>query len=111
MRPYVDNILNISDGAILQLSVLVTALPLFDTFDSSLIVGIAFILVTLPLVQFVGIKILTNKHTLIQIIKKIIKYFQDKHVPANDVANDAPSNNVDLVIDDNMRKNATVCEM
>ena len=85
VRPYVDNILNISDGAILQLSVLVTALPLFDTFDSSLIVGIAFILVTLPLVQFVGIKILTNKHTLIQIIKKIIKYFQDKHVPANDV--------------------------
>ena len=114
VRPYADNILNMSDGAILQLMVLVTVLPLFEyfeTFDSSLVIGIAFILVLVPMVQFVVMKVYTTKQTLIKIIRNIIKYFQDKDVPVENEANDVPSGHVDLVIDDNMRKNATICEM
>ena len=113
VRPYADNILNMSDGAILHLMVLVTALPLFeyfDTLDFSLIVGISFVLVILPLVQFGVMKVHTNKQIFMQIIKNIINYFQDEDVPV-DVAKDAPGNHVDLVIDDNMRQNATICEM
>ena len=89
------------------------ALPLFeyfDTLDFSLIVGISFVLVILPLVQFGVMKVHTNKQIFMQIIKNIINYFQDEDVPV-DVAKDAPGNHVDLVIDDNMRQNATVCEM
>ena len=116
VRPYADNILNTSDGAILHLMVLVTALPLFeyfDTLDFSLVIGISFVLVILPLVQFGVMKVYTNKQNFIQIIKYIINYFHDEDVPVNDIAKDAlqPSNHVDLVIDDNMRKNATICEM
>ena len=108
MRPYNDNTLNIFDGAILQLIVLVTALPLFETFDSSLVKGTSFLLVILPLVQFVVMKIHTNKQALIKVTKNAFKCFQDKDVPDNSVVNDAANNDIDLVIDDSMRRNATI---
>ena len=114
VRPYADNILNMSDGAILQLLVLVTVIPLFeyfDTFDSNLVVTIAFVLTILPLVQFIVMKVFTTRQTLTEITKNIIKYFQEKvdeDVPAaNTVVSDAPN----LIIDDGMRRNATICEM
>ena len=75
MRPYVDDILNMCDEDILHLLILVTVLPLFeyfDTSDPSLIIGIAFILVILPLVQFIVTKVFTSKQTLKVVIKKAI---------------------------------------
>ena len=107
MRPYADNILNIFDRAILQLIVLVTALPLIESFDSRLVIGISFVLVILPLVQFFMMKIYISKQTLLKIIKAVIKYFQDKDVPDND-ANHEENYCVDQVIDDSMRRNATI---
>ena len=114
IRPYNDNTLNIFDGAVLLLVVLVTALPLFETFDSSLVKGTSFVLVILRLVQFVMMKIHTNKQTLIKVTKNVFKCFQDEDVTDNNVANDAANNDIDLVIDDSMRRNATIatiCEM
>ena len=114
IRPYGDKILNVFDGTVLQLLVLVTALPLFETFDSSLVIGLSFILVILPLIQFTMMKIHTNKQTLVKATKNAIKYFQDEDVPDNNIANDSAKNDIDLVIDDGMRKNATIatiCEM
>ena len=108
IRPYNDNTLNVFDGAILLLVVLVTALPLFETFDSSLVKGISFVLVILPLVQFVVMKIHTNKRTLIKVTINAIKCFQDEDVTDNNVANDVANNDIDLVIDDSMRRNATI---
>ena len=108
IRPYNDNTLNILDGAILPLIVLVTALPLFETFDSSLVKGTSFVLVILPLVQFVVMKIHTNKQILINVTKNAFICFQDEDVPDNNVFNDAANNDIDLVIDDNMRRNATI---
>ena len=78
VRPYMDNILNMSDGVILQLMILVTVLPLFeyfDTYDSILVVVVMFALVILPSVQFVAIKLFTSKQTLKVITKKAIKHF------------------------------------
>ena len=120
LRPYADNILNVSDGAILQLLILVTVLPLFeyfDTFDSSLVVGIAFVLLVLPLVQFVMMKIFISKQNLKVITKKIIKayFFKAKvaheDVNVNDVANEVSTTFANITVDDNMRKNAIICEM
>ena len=118
VRPYTDDILNMCDGAILQLMILVTVLPLFeyfDTPDSSLIIGIAFVLVILPLVQFIVMKVFTSKQTLMKITKKTIKKFssqnlRQKNVPISSVACNTPTF-VSLTIDDNMRRNAIVCEM
>ena len=116
VRPYADNNLNMSDGAILQLLILVTVLPLFeyfDTFDSSLVVGLAFVLVILPLVQFIVMKVFTSKQTLKQITKKTNKLVSSQNLvqgnaPVSDVV---CANFVNLTIDDNMRRNAIVCEM
>ena len=121
VRPYVDNILNMFDGAVLQLMVLVTVLPLFeyfDTYDSTLVVVIMFVLVILPSVQFVVIKLFISKQTLKVITKKAIKRFsfqpnvahKDEH-PNVVITNKALSSFVSLNIDDNMRRNALVCEM
>ena len=117
VRPYSDNILNMSDGVILHLMTLVTVLPLFeyyDTFNSSVLIGIAFVLVILPLVYFVVIKTFTSKQTLKEIIKNIITYCYktQESEPNNVIANNTATNyNFDLIIDDSMRRNTTVCEM
>ena len=116
VRPYADNILNMFDGAVLQLLILVTVLPLFeyfDTFDSNLVIGIAFILVILPLVQFIVMKVFTSKQTLKDITKKTIKQLPSQNLaqrnaPVSDVV---CTNFVNLSIDDDMRRNAIVCEM
>ena len=115
VRPYADNILNISDGAVLQLLILIAVLPLFeyfDTFDSSLVIGIAFVLVIVPLVQFIVMKVFTSKQTLKAITKKTIKQFSSQNFTQQKLsANGAVISFTDLVIDDNMRKNAVICEM
>ena len=108
MRPYNDNTLNIFDGAVLLIVVLVTALPLLETFDSSLVKGTSFVLVILPLIQFIVMKIHANNQTFIKVTKNAIKYFQDKDVPDNNAANNAANNDIDLVIDDSLRRNATI---
>ena len=110
-RPYVDNI---SDGVILQLMVLVTALSLFEyfeTFDSNLVVGIALVLVILPLVQFILMKVFTSKHTLQRITKKVFKYFSSllkthEDVPVDEATDNASTDFAGVVIDETMRKNA-----
>ena len=117
VRPYADNVLNICDGAILHLMILITALPLiqyFDAFDSSFAVGIAFVLVILPLVLFVVMKIFISKQSLKKMINNIINHFsfQAHEVAAvSNVVNKPLGNDVNLVIDDSMRRNATICEM
>ena len=115
VRPYADNILNISDGAILQLLILVTALPLFeyfDIFDSNLVIAIAFVLVILPLIQFVVMKLYIFKHNIKEIAKKSIKQFFTSSQNVSQQSTQAVHNGcVDLIIDGNMRKNATICEM
>ena len=112
MRPYADNILNIFDGAILQLIVLVTALPLFETLNSSLVKGTLFVLMILPLIHFVLMKIHTNKQTLIKVMTNAIKYFQNEDVPDNNVV--IMMQQIMLLIQLLMRRNATIatiCEM
>ena len=117
VRPYADNVLNICDGAILHLMILITALPLmqyFDAFDSNFAVGIAFVLVILPLLLFVVMKVFISKQSLKKMINNIINHFsfQAHEVAAVGNVVDKPlSNDVNLVIDDSMRRNATICEM
>ena len=120
VRPYVDNVLNIFDGAILQLMVLVTVLQLFKNFDalnSRFIVGITFSLVISPLVLFTAMKLFTSKHILKQIIMKIKKPFSLQ----NEVPEELPAavnfvaitNSISINFDDltTTRRNTTVCEM
>ena len=107
------------DGAILQAMILVTSLSLFeyfDTFNSSLVVVIAFILVIIPLMQFVAMNMFIYRQTIKENMKNIIDRFsdQEKGEPNNVIANStAASNPMDLIIDDSTRKSrsSSICEM
>ena len=105
VEPYADDILNKFDGAILHLMVVVTALPLFeyfDTFDSSFVVGIAFVLVILPLILFVVMKAFTSRQTLKEITQYIITHFSFQ----NKANADEPVSVNTVTVNDNMRRNA-----
>ena len=52
VKPYSHEVLNKLDGIVLQLIIFTTVLPLFDDFDSPLVITITFLLVILPLLNF-----------------------------------------------------------
>ena len=115
VRPYADNILNIFDAVILHTMVAVTVLQMFEylnAFDSSLAVGIAFVLVILPLAKFVVMKMLASKQNLKEIITNKVNHFafRDKTLkdePNNVIANNTATNHDDLI----MGRNAKKCKM
>ena len=75
-------------------------------------IAIAFVLVILPLIQFVVMKLYIFKHNIKEIAKKSIKQFFTSSQNVSQQSMQAVHNGcVDLIIDDNMRKNATICEM
>ena len=119
VRPYTDNILNMSDGAILQTMILITSLSVFeyfDTFNSGLVVGLASVLVIIPLVQFIAMKVFIYRQIINKSIKNVIKHlsFQQKtHQPEpNNITGDNVTG-IDVIINDNVRRSASssICEM
>ena len=109
-KPYNKEILNKFDSAILHLIIFIAVLPLIDDFDSPVVIAIAFVLVILPLLIFITLTLFLYKDNL----KKIFVYFTFKKESHNNnvVNNDEiPMKNFDLIIDDSMRKNATICAM
>ena len=108
VRPYNKEILNKFDAIILHLMILTAVLPLIDDVDSPIVITIVFVLVILSLIIFITLTLLLHKDDL----KKIVVYFRVKEEsPSSSDANnnEIPMRNFDLVIDDSMRKNATVC--
>ena len=64
VKPYNNEILNKFDGVILQLIIFITALPLTDSFDSPLVILVAFVLVVFPLLHFIVITLFLHKADL-----------------------------------------------
>ena len=119
-KPYFISFLNVFDGAVLQLMILVSVLQLVelsDGFDSNLVTGIVFTLVALPLVSFLGAKVLMNKRK----IKRLIGYWYFRcsnfqlrlrnynEIPLEDT--ETPPNEVGVIVDDTRRINATICDV
>ena len=115
LKPYRDNYLDYFDGAILQLTILISFLPLvefFDNFDLNVVIGTAYVLVLLPLIGLITMKLLIHRRN----IKKMINYcstFKCKHsrnndeIPLND-CQEQLLREVGVVVDDNMRRNAII---
>ena len=112
MKPYNKEILNKLDGIILHLIIFVAALTLLDDIDSPSVITTVYALVLLPLLIFFGMTLFLNKDRL----KKIATQFRFKHESPNS-SNDAANNNeipikeFDLIVDDSMRNNATICDI
>jgi len=110
VKPYNNEILNKCDGVVLHLIIFITALPLFDDFDSPLVMTVAFVLVMIPLLNFIVFTLFLNKDGL----KKIVTHFTSKvEQPSSSNSNDANNNEIpmrefDLIVDDSIRQNTTV---
>ena len=114
VKPYNNEILNKFDGVILQLIIFITALPLTDSFDSPLVIIVAFVLVVFPLLHFIVITLFLHKADLKKTIAHLT-HFKCKNKSSNntEIENKHATTTKEfyLIIDDSMRKNATICDM
>ena len=119
-RPYSNSLLNLFDGVILHFLVLVSVLPLiesFNNFNTNLIVGITFALVISPLLIFIAMSIKINNKK----IKKLPGYCYSKYlklrlrnyseVSVSETEESSNENEFLSIIDDSRRVNATICDM
>ena len=108
IKPYRSNILNVFDSFVLHLMIVVSMVPLIDSYDPNLLLSFIFVLVILPIISFLLMEIYLYKRT----IKKIANCcVPPKHDSTND-NNEVPMKDfVDSIIDDSRRVNATNCEM
>ena len=117
IKPYGNNkILNKFDGLILQLLILVAALSLLENLRSPFV---SFALITLPLLIFIAMTLFLNRCNL----KKIFIYFINKiesaiasnnfvRITNNDASNDNEMREFKtIIVDDNKRKNAIICDV
>ena len=106
-RPYVSKTLNLFDGLVL-LSVTFTAMiPLIDSSGLGLLLTITILL---PLFGFIGLIIsIHRKKMKILIINKCFK--PTPHINGNVSNIEVPMREYGVVVDDNARRNATICKM
>ena len=104
IKPYNNEILNKLDGIILQFIIFAAAPPLFDDFDSPLVITIAFVIIILPLLKFLAMTLYLHKDDL----KKIITHFAFKSESLNSTnddvnKNETPMREYYIVVDDTVR--------
>jgi len=109
LRPYASEALNIFDGVILQIMILVSITPLVESLDQDLSISIAFTLVLLPLINFAIMEVLVNKEG----IKRLTRYCRREGATKFDTRSNEISidNFSGVTIGDTLRTNATICEM
>ena len=114
VRPYISTIHNVFDGIVLQLIVIISVLPIVefvDNYDETFVLVIIYILVILPLMSFVVIKVWINKNIIQNAFTYLITICSHKY---NEIPTDDPQEPVEireLVVDDNMRRNATIVDV
>ena len=116
VQPYISTFLNVFDGIILQLIVIISglsAVELADNNDETYLLVIAYLLVILPLTSFVAINLWFNRKTIINVIKDCrVKYFHKYSVtPPDDIEQPIEANEIGIIIDDNMRRNAIIVDV
>ena len=108
IRPYASKLLNVLDGIILQLMILVVGISPVDNFNSQLSVVISSILLATPLLVFITMELFIHQKT----IKKIFLHCKYRNMRHHDKKETViTKDDIDITIDDNMRKNATICDM
>ena len=77
VRPYADTIHNVFDGIILQMIVIISALPIIkfvDNYDESFVLVIAYILVICPIMLFTAMKFWINKKSIYYSVRRKVPY-------------------------------------
>ena len=110
-KPYNHKILNFFDGLILQFMVLATLIPLAENVSQQLSTATIIIIIIAPSILFIVLELIVHKETIKTITTKMTANFKTQQVPTTTDNNDIPMGDIGVIIDDNMRKNATICEM
>ena len=119
LKPYRDNKLNLFDGVVLHLAILVSFLPLvefFDSFNSDLVIGAAYVLVLLPLVGLITMKLLIHRRNIAKMIYYCINFITCPHSRNN---NDIPLKDCQeqllredgVIVDNNIKRNAITADV
>ena len=107
IKPYKRRILNILDGMVLQIMIFVSVASFIDSYSTGVLLMAIILLITLPLIIFVAMELIIYKEN----IRKIISYCKPKPVTTHDNNELSPMIDIGLVIDDSMKKNATIVDM
>ena len=112
LKPYISMIDNIFDGIILQSIVILSVLPIVeyvDNYNETFVEVIAYLLLIWPLAGFITIKLWINRNKIQNAIKRAkTTICSFTAASTNDCDQLIEVNEVGVVVDDNMRKNATV---
>ncbi|XP_065895736.1 uncharacterized protein [Dysidea avara] len=109
LRPCRSNILNLFDGFVLYIMILVSLMSLIDSYDPDLLLSFMFALVILPLIPFLIMEIYLYKNT----IKKITEYCVPPKPDTTNDNNNVPMRHLDSIdskIDDSRRVEVTLCK-
>ena len=107
IKPYISNVLNIFDAILLLLLVLTAILLLTDFTESNLVIQVTLLLLILPLMIGGITCLLAYKGCIKRVTISLFKREDDKD--SNDNIQ-MPTNNFDIIVDNNMRKNAEGCK-
>ena len=112
VRPYASTFLNVFDGITLQLTVIISALPLVEyagNYNETLVLLITYLLVMWPLASYIAIKLWIYRSNIQNAIKYLIKKcsneYQYSPVPTDDDNEPNEMNEFNIVVDDNTRRN------
>ena len=113
IRPYNNNILNVFDGFILQLMVFVAVVPVFDTMNSTVIVTATFTVVIVPLLIFLIMGLIIHRKTVRKLVTRNCRAkLKDNKVKVNNNSqNERAVEEFEIIVDESMRTNATICDM
>ena len=117
IRPYASKIHNVFDGIILQLIVIISTLPIVefvDHYDKTLVVVMVYALVLWPIASFITIKLWINKKNIHDTIISFSKRCYNKYNALHNNDTEEPAglaNEVGVVVDDNMRRNAIIVDV
>ena len=117
VRPYASVFYNIFDGAILQLIVIISVLPvveLVDSYNETVVIVMAFTLIILPLISFVIMNLFIKKTEIQYVVKKIKRAISKKclgnyiytALPTDD--SDEPRTEARNTVDHNARRTTIV---
>jgi len=108
VTPYKSETLNIFDGMVLHIMIFATVISLFESFGTRVFSAVIIIMMLLPLITFGIMGLITYKEN----IKKLFTVCKSKPIIADKINEEMPSmNDIGIVIDDSMRKNATIIDV
>ena len=116
VQPYTSTFLNVFDGIILQLIVIISGLPVVqfvDNYDETFVLTITYVLVILPLTAFIAMKLWFNEKNILDALNSCrVNYFHKYRAPpTDDDEQPIEADEIGIIVDDNMRRNAIIVDV